>query len=113
LVSREAQQGGAAYITAHWLATCPCGISSTCRAAPQIGQAAIFPYFAGGFGHNTVRDFGHDDRIEFDGGVFQNFAAVEAASHQVGNDTVITLTRAIVLQHVSISSLHASNFLFA
>jgi len=71
--------------------------------------------FAGGFGHNTVSDFGHDDRIEFDGGVFQNFAAVEAASRQVGNDTVITLDagNSIVLQHVSMSSLHASNFLFA
>jgi len=82
-----------------------------CCATNRSGRD--IPYFAGGFGHNTVRDFGHDDRIEFDGGVFQNFAAVEAASHQVGNDTVITLTRAIVLQHVSISSLHASNFLFA
>jgi Ca2+-binding RTX toxin-like protein len=71
--------------------------------------------FAAGFGHDTVSDFGHDDRIEFDGGVFQNFAAVQAASHQVGNDTVITLDagNSIVLQHVSMSSLHASNFLFA
>jgi hypothetical protein len=43
----------------------------------------------------------------------QNFAAVQAASHQVGNDTVITLDagNSIVLQHVS--SLHGSNFLFA
>jgi Ca2+-binding RTX toxin-like protein len=71
--------------------------------------------FAGGFGHDTVADFGHGDRIEFDGGVFQNFGAVQAASHQVGNDTVITLDagNSIVLQHVSMSSLHASNFLFA
>jgi Ca2+-binding RTX toxin-like protein len=71
--------------------------------------------FAGGFGHDTVSDFGHDDRIEFDGGVFQNFGAVQAASHQAGNDTVITLDagNSIVLQHVSMSSLHASNFLFA
>jgi hypothetical protein len=58
---------------------------------------------------------GHDDRIEFDGGVLQNFAAVQAASHQVGNDTVITLDagNSIVLQRVSMSSLHGSNFLFA
>jgi Ca2+-binding RTX toxin-like protein len=71
--------------------------------------------FAGGFGHDTISDFGHGDRIEFDGGVFQNFGAVQAASHQVGNDTVITLDagNSIVLQHVSMSSLHASNFLFA
>jgi Ca2+-binding RTX toxin-like protein len=71
--------------------------------------------FAGGFGHDTISDFGHDDRIEFDGGVFQNFAAVQAASHQVGNDTVVTLDagNSIVLQHVTLNSLHASNFLFA
>jgi hypothetical protein len=63
--------------------------------------------------HDTVSDFGHDDRIEFDGGVSQNFAAIQAASHQLGNDTVITLDAGnpIVLQHVS--SLHGSNFLFA
>ncbi len=64
--------------------------------------------------HDTVSDFGLDDRIEFDGGVLQNFAAVQAASHQVGNDTVIMLDagNSIVLQHVSMSSLHGSNFLF-
>jgi Ca2+-binding RTX toxin-like protein len=79
--------------------------------------------FAAGFGHDTVSDFGHDDRIEFEGW-FQNFIAVQAASHQVSNDTVITVDpdnsivtvdpdNSIVLQHVSMSSLHASNFLFA
>jgi hypothetical protein len=41
--------------------------------------------------------------------------AVQAASHQVSNDTVIAVDpgSSIVLQHVSMSSLHASNFLFA
>jgi hypothetical protein len=44
-----------------------------------------------------------------------SFIAVQAASHQVGNDTVITVDQrtSIVLQYVSMSSLRASNFLFA
>jgi hypothetical protein len=47
--------------------------------------------------------------------LFQTFAPAQPPSHQVGNDTVITLDagNSIVLQHVSLSSLHASNFLFA
>jgi hypothetical protein len=107
------QQGGAAYITAHWLATCPHGISSTCGACATNRQPRYPRLFPEKPDHDTVSDFGHDDRVEFDGGVLQNFAAVQAASHQVGNDTVITLDagNSIVLQHVS--SLHGSNFLFA
>lgn len=41
-------------------------------------------------GKNVVTDFSHGDHLEFDG-VFQNFQAVQAASHQVGADTVISL----------------------
>ncbi len=47
--------------------------------------------FGPGFGHDVVTDFSHADRIEFDGGVFQNFQQVQAATQQVGDDTVITL----------------------
>ena len=37
-------------------------------------------------------DFAKGDQIEFDGGVFHDFRDVLAASHQVGNDTVITMS---------------------
>jgi Ca2+-binding RTX toxin-like protein len=71
--------------------------------------------FAAGFGHDTLEDFDHGDVIEFTGGVFQDFNAVRAASHQVGSDTVITLDaqNTIVLQDVNLGSLHANDFLFA
>ena len=71
--------------------------------------------FGPGFGHDdVVTDFGHADHIEFDGGVFQNFNQVQAASHQVGADTVITLDAddSITLLGVTLSSLHASHFDF-
>jgi len=47
--------------------------------------------FGPSFGKDTVTDFEHGDHIEFDGGVFANFSAVQAATHQVGADTVISL----------------------
>ena len=70
--------------------------------------------FGPGFGHDVVTDFGHADHIEFDGGVFQNFKQVQAASHQVGADTVITLDadNSITLLGVTSRSLHASHFDF-
>jgi Ca2+-binding RTX toxin-like protein len=71
--------------------------------------------FGPGFGHDTITDFTHADRIEFDGGVFQNFRAVQAASQQVGNDTVITLDdhNSITLQNVALNSLHANDFIIS
>ncbi|MCA6109806.1 Ig-like domain-containing protein [Bradyrhizobium cenepequi] len=70
--------------------------------------------FASSFGHDSVSDFRHGDRIEFDNGVFGNFHDVEMASHQVGHDTVITVdaNSSIVLENVALHSLHASDFLF-
>ena len=70
--------------------------------------------FGPGFGHDIVTDFSHADHIEFDGGVFQNFKQVQAASHQVGSDTVITLDadNSITLLGVTSQSLHASDFDF-
>ena len=64
------------------------------------------------FGHDVVTDYGPADRIEFDGGVFQNFKQVSAASQQVGADTVINLDadNSITLLGVPLSSLHASHF---
>ena len=68
--------------------------------------------FGPGFGKDVVTDFSHGDHLEFDGGVFANFQAVQAAMHQQGADTVISLDadHAITLQHVAASSLHASDF---
>jgi predicted extracellular nuclease len=70
--------------------------------------------FSGGFGHDTVSDFSHGDQIKFDGGVFQDFHAVQMASRQVGNDTIINLGagNSIVLEHVTLNTLQASHFLF-
>jgi Ca2+-binding RTX toxin-like protein len=70
--------------------------------------------FGPAFGNDTVTDFGNGpDHIEFDHTVFANFAAVQAAMHQVGADTVITHgTDSVTLQHVTATSLHASDFLF-
>jgi Ca2+-binding RTX toxin-like protein len=70
--------------------------------------------FGPGFGHDVVTDLSSADHIEFDGGVFQNFQQVQAASQQVGGDTVITLDadNSITLLGVPLSSLHASHFDF-
>jgi hypothetical protein len=70
--------------------------------------------FGPGFGQDVVTNFGHNARIEFTDGVFNNFPQVEAASQQVGASTVITdpAGDSITLQHVTLSSLHASNFIF-
>jgi Ca2+-binding RTX toxin-like protein len=93
--------------------------------------------FAPGSGHDVVTDFSpannpvfdalgpwferfainlnlaKGDQIELDGGVFHDFRQVLAASHQVGNDTVITISAndSITLQGVNIHSLHAGDFL--
>jgi Ca2+-binding RTX toxin-like protein len=71
--------------------------------------------FGPGFGHDVIADFSHADRIEFDGGVFRNFHEVLAASHQVGNNTVITLdsSNSITLEGVALHSLHAHDFLLS
>jgi Ca2+-binding RTX toxin-like protein len=74
--------------------------------------------FAGAFGQDVVKDFaptgaGHDV-IQLDAAEFANFQAVLAHAAQVGADTVITLDAAdsITLQHVTLSSLTAADFLF-
>jgi serralysin len=70
--------------------------------------------FGPGFGKDIINDFTHGDHVEFDGGVFANFQAVQAAMHQAGSDTVIGLEtdHAITLLNVAANSLHASDFLF-
>ena len=69
--------------------------------------------FAPGFGHDTITDFSHADHIEFDNHIFHDFQAIQAASQQVGNDTVITVDdhNSITLQNVALHSLHANDFI--
>ncbi len=71
--------------------------------------------FGANFGNDTVTDFHNGDHIEIDDHLFANFAAIQAASQQVGSDVVITLdaTDIITLQHVQLSSLHASDFILS
>jgi Ca2+-binding RTX toxin-like protein len=71
--------------------------------------------FGPSFAKDVIADFSRGDHVEFDGGVFENFQAVQAAMHQVGADTVISLgaDHSITLQHVSASSLHASDFILS
>jgi Ca2+-binding RTX toxin-like protein len=70
--------------------------------------------FGPGFGHDLVTDYSHADHIELDGGVFHNFHQVQAASHQIGNDTVITVdaNNSITLLGVNSHSLHSDDFTF-
>jgi serralysin len=73
------------------------------------GLAGSLPQFL-----QPLFDFAKGDQIEFDGGVFHDFRDVLAASHQVGNDTVITISAndSVTLQGVNMHSLHAGDFLF-
>jgi Ca2+-binding RTX toxin-like protein len=73
--------------------------------------------FGTGFGQDTITDFasgaGAGDVMEFFG-LFADFAAVQAASAQVGSDVQITLDAAtrILLQNVTLANLNQDDFLF-
>ena len=86
------------------------------RAALQRlqGAFALAVIFAGEDNLMIGTDYSHADHIEFDGGVFHNLHQVQAASHQVGNDTVITLdaNNSITLHNVLMANLHAGDFTF-
>lgn len=70
------------------------------------------------FGHDTITDFraglGIEDVIEFDRSIFADFAAVLAASQQVGSDVLITHNSAntILLKNLSLANLNANDFSF-
>jgi Ca2+-binding RTX toxin-like protein len=70
------------------------------------------------FDHDTITDFeggaGAGDVIRFHASVFMNFAQVQAASDQVGDDVVITFTidNTITLENTSIADLHSDDFDF-
>ena len=76
-------------------------------------------HVARGDGQDTIRDFAvsgaERDMIAFNGGVLTSFAAVQAASQQVGADTLIrySTTDSVLLQNVQASSLTAANFTFS
>ena len=74
--------------------------------------------FMGEFGHNEITDFSpHKESIQLSHNVFANFAAVmqNASYSQADDATTITAGShgTIVLDHVNLTALHASNFLFA
>jgi len=69
--------------------------------------------FAPGLGKDTITDFNpNNDIIQLDHGLVADFASLQSHVQQVGQDTVITLDAAssITLEHVLLSSLHASDF---
>jgi hypothetical protein len=71
--------------------------------------------FAPGFGKETISNFNPtQDVIDPPQSMFANFAAIQADMHASGTNTLIVadLNDVITLSHVSISSLHASNFHF-
>jgi trimeric autotransporter adhesin len=77
-------------------------------------------WFAKGFGNDTVTDFkanGDLDVIEFEAGIFSDFADMLWSTKQVGDDTVIKLDAAgssvVTLQGVDMSTLQAQDFQFA
>ncbi|ACA16189.1 metallophosphoesterase [Methylobacterium sp. 4-46] len=75
--------------------------------------------YASGDGRDVVRDFvtggAERDVVAFGPGLFGSFAAVQAATQQVGADVVITASagNTLTLQNVQASSLSAENFTFA
>ncbi|GAU81801.1 Ig-like domain-containing protein [Bosea sp. BIWAKO-01] len=74
--------------------------------------------FRPGFGRDTITDFrndaGNDDTLQISKSIYANFAAVQAAMHQSGNDVVIDATPddSILLKNMTIAALHASDFIF-
>jgi Ca2+-binding RTX toxin-like protein len=71
--------------------------------------------FAPGFGKETINNFNAaQDVIDLPQNLFPNFAAVQADLHTSGANTLIVADAndVITLSHVSIASLHASNFHF-
>jgi VCBS repeat-containing protein len=71
--------------------------------------------FAPGFGKETINSFNPThDVIDLPQSMFANFAAIQADMQTSGTSTIIEVdpTDVLTLTHVSIASLHASNFHF-
>lgn len=82
------------------------------------GSGSDIFIFRDGFGFDTVTDFAvgaaSDDVIEFGDGLFVDFAAVIAASQQVGSNVEITVdgSNGILLNNVTLANFHADDFRF-
>jgi len=79
------------------------------------GKSSDTFMFAPGFGKETISNFNAShDVIDLPQSLFANFAAVQADMHASGHNTVIVADAAdvITLSHLSMTSLHASNFHF-
>jgi Ca2+-binding RTX toxin-like protein len=71
--------------------------------------------FAAGFGNDTITDFSPGSGVlQFDAHVFADFQHVLASSTQIGTDVVITFDAndTVTLKNVTLSALHAGDFLF-
>src|SRR5262249_13986554 len=73
--------------------------------------------FDANFGHDTITAFGDSgndqDTIDFSTSVLANFAAVQAASHQVGTDVHIDVAgSSLLLTNVVLANLGADDFSF-
>jgi Ca2+-binding RTX toxin-like protein len=74
--------------------------------------------FAAGFGKDTVADFqntdGVQDMLQFDKTVFADFSALQSHMAEVGTSVVITVdsNNTIEIRNMTLSELHAGNFLF-
>lgn len=80
------------------------------------GSGVDYFDFMTGFGKDTISDFSHSqgDAIEFSTSVFANYAAVQAASAQVGANVVITFdaNNTLTLAGITLANLQASDFHF-
>jgi ELWxxDGT repeat protein len=94
--------------------------SSTGRTDVFAGGAANDLFiFQAGFGQDVITDFQGNgaaagDTIRFGAGTFADYAAVQAAMTQQGNDVLITLNAGniLTLQNTTIAQLNAQDFLF-
>jgi Ca2+-binding RTX toxin-like protein len=83
------------------------------------GTGADTFIFGAGFGNDIITDFepgtGGSDVIEFDDGLFDDFADLLAAATQVGDDVVITwdADNVVTLKDVDLAALHQEDFQFA
>jgi Ca2+-binding RTX toxin-like protein len=73
--------------------------------------------FDAGFGIDTITSFGDSgtdqDTLDFSVSIFANFAAAQAASHQVGADVHIDVAgSSLVLTNVALANLGADDFRF-
>ncbi|MGA0599282.1 calcium-binding protein [Caulobacter sp. KR2-114] len=81
------------------------------------GTGADTFVFKAGFGVDTITDFSHADGdiIQIDHALLADFAAVTAASTQVGADVLITVDASdtILVKNMTLANLHAGDFAFA